>query len=240
MRPLMCEGRTPPMELQDRSGQMLRPDQATASRQRAERSGKEIRRALRGPARRGRAQGTAASSERGIIDVLQEQGDRCGGGADPGRRRRHGGRAHRGIRVGGHAVVRPGLRQPVQLPVRHAQLAELHGGRATAGREDRPADHPVPHRELRPGPGLDRRVPGHGGRLLRGQPGGCGRRRCTTAASRPGCPAELPDLSLQRHHHGHAGQRSRITWRSRTSTRRSAWTRACAWAWPRPRSRTRA
>ena len=31
-----------------------------------------------------------------------------------------------------------------------------------------------------------------------------------------------------------------ITWRSRTSTRRSAWTRACAWAWPRPRSRTRA
>ncbi len=41
MRPLMCEGRTPPMELQDRSGQMLRPDQATASRQRAERSGKK-------------------------------------------------------------------------------------------------------------------------------------------------------------------------------------------------------
>ena len=32
----------------------------------------------------------------------------------------------------------------------------------------------------------------------------------------------------------------RITWRSRTSTRRSAWTRACAWAWPRPRSATRA
>ena len=32
----------------------------------------------------------------------------------------------------------------------------------------------------------------------------------------------------------------RITWRSRTSTRRSAWTRACAWAWPRSRSRTRA
>ena len=32
----------------------------------------------------------------------------------------------------------------------------------------------------------------------------------------------------------------RISWRSRTSTRRSAWTRACAWAWPRPRSRARA
>ena len=30
------------------------------------------------------------------------------------------------------------------------------------------------------------------------------------------------------------------SWRSRTSTRRSAWTRACAWAWPRPRSRVRA
>ena len=33
---------------------------------------------------------------------------------------------------------------------------------------------------------------------------------------------------------------SRMTRRSRTSTRRSAWTPACAWAWPRPRSTTRA
>jgi hypothetical protein len=32
----------------------------------------------------------------------------------------------------------------------------------------------------------------------------------------------------------------RMTRRSRSSTRPSAWTRACAWAWPRPRSTTRA
>ncbi len=32
----------------------------------------------------------------------------------------------------------------------------------------------------------------------------------------------------------------RMTRRSRTSTRRSAWSPACAWAWPRPRSATRA
>ena len=224
------------MELQDRSGPMLGPDQGHRESAACRAIGEEIRRALRGPARRGRAQGTAASSERGIIDVHQEQGARRRGDADLGQRRRRSGCAHRGIRVGGHAVVRYRLHQPVQQPVRHAQLAELHGGRAAAGREDRPADHPVPHRELRPGPGLDRGVRGHGGRLLRGQPGGRG----DGAALRLHRlrPRELPDLPLQRHHPG-PGQ-LRITWRSRTSTRRSAWTRACAWAWPRPRSRTRA
>ena len=111
-----------PMELHDRSGPMLGPDQGHRESAACRAIGEEIRRALRGPARRGRAQGTAASSERGIIDVLQEQGARRRGDADPGRRRRHGGRAHRGNRVGGHAVVRPALHQPVQLPVRQAQL----------------------------------------------------------------------------------------------------------------------
>ena len=49
------------------------------------------------------------------------------GDAGSGRRRRHGGCARRGNRIGGHAVVRPGLYQPVQLPVRHAHHADLHG-----------------------------------------------------------------------------------------------------------------
>ena len=38
-------------------------------------------------------------------------------------------------------------------------------------------------------------------------------------------------------HYGGLAAGSRMTRRSRTSTRRSAWTPACAWAWPRPRSR---
>ena len=37
------------------------------------------------------------------------------------------GRAHRGNRVGGHAVVRPHLHQRLQPPVRQLPLAELHG-----------------------------------------------------------------------------------------------------------------
>ena len=71
-------------------------------------------------------------------------------------------------------------------------------------------------------------VPGHDVRLLRA-PASCRLRwRCTTAAA----PSALAELC--------ASTASRTTRRSSSSTRRSAWTAACAWALPRPRCQGRA
>ena len=83
-------------------------------------------------------------------------------------------------------------------------------------------------------------LPGHRGRLLRG-PHGVGpvalHYGCIPAAQPgsnfPNCPANVFGIPIPR-------RTAQTSWRSRTSTRRSAWTRACAWAWPRPRSTTRA
>ena len=55
-----------------------------------------------------------------------------------------------------------------------------------------------------------------------------------------GC-ASLDSATCTAQQHWHCQRASsRMTRRSRTSTRRSAWSPACAWAWPRPRSATRA
>jgi hypothetical protein len=60
---------------------------------------------------------------------------------------------------------------------------------------------------------------------------------CTTAAS-PGSTSRTARSTSPGS--TSPGRRVPTYRRSRTSTRRSAWTRACAWAWPRPRSTTRA
>ena len=59
------------------------------------------------------------------------------------------------------------------------------------------------------------------------RPAWCRRRwRCTTAASGDSAGHELPACGQP------ARGRSRTTRRSKSNTRRSAWTAACAWAWP--------
>ncbi len=210
----------PSVGLHDRSGQTLRPDQATAKAGSGRAIGESSPTALRGPARRSRAQGTAASSKRGIVHVHQEQGARRRGDADHGRRRRRGGRAHRGNR---HRRPRRRAARPASTSSAK-QFGTHHSPNFIVDvlRQGEQAGQPIIlFRTANYDPALDWTVAFQG-----------------TVADF--YAAGLVSSAVTLHYGGLAAGLPERLRRSRTSTRRSAWTPACASAWPPPRSRARA
>ena len=213
------------------------PDQATASRQRAERSGKKSDGALRGPARHSRAQGTAVSSKRGIINVHQEQGARRGGDAGPGRRRRR--RRACSAREPQSAATPSCGGACINLFSYQFGTHKSPNFTADVLRQgEKPASRSSCSGTANFDPALDWTF------AFQGTVADFFAAGLVSAAIalHYGCIAgvRLHDLPLQHRYGSNFPSHGFNSWRSRTSTRRSAWTRACAWAWPRPRSRVRA